>query len=138
MLKKKNEGSKKKTLQNSSGDSYQPPQVSNNASNRQPKVQHPQPADEKMRGDKTESEIPDQIYQSVAVNVVLDELKLDEDQRDDIMVSWENARLTGTLDEYVNSDPFIGLKAICDKLLKADGMLVDEEIAEAKDGDFVP
>ena len=54
------------------------------------------------------------------------------------MVSWENARLTGTLDEYVNSDPFIGLKAICDKLLKTDGMLVDEEIAEAKDGDFVP
>jgi hypothetical protein len=43
----------------SSGDSYQPPQASNNASNQQPKVQHPQPADEKMRGDETESEIPD-------------------------------------------------------------------------------
>ena len=65
-------------------------------------------------------------------------MKLDEEQRDEIIESWENARQTGTLDEYVNSDPYVGLKAICDKLLKTDGMLVDEVIADAKDADFVP
>ena len=39
MLGKKNEGSKKKMKLDSSGDSYQPPKASNNAPNRQPKVE---------------------------------------------------------------------------------------------------
>ncbi len=62
-------------------------------------MQHPQPADEKMQSDKTKSEISDMMYQSIAVNFFLDKIKLEEDQRNDIMVSLGNSRLTGTLDE---------------------------------------
>ncbi len=65
-------------------------------------------------------------------------MKLDENQRTKIVVSFENFRLKGTLDEYVNSNPLVGLKEICDKRLKADDIVVDEVITEAKHGDFVP
>ena len=107
MLQKKNEGSKKKMKLDSSGDSYQPPQVSNNARNQQPKVQHPQPADEKMQSSDTETENQDSIYLAAPVDLIIKEMQLEEDERDEILVSWENARQTGHLDEYVNSEPMV-------------------------------
>ncbi len=32
-------------------------------------------------------------------------MELKENERDEILVSWENARQAGHLDEYVNSEP---------------------------------
>jgi hypothetical protein len=58
----------------SSGDSYQPPKASNNAPNQQPKVQHPQPADEKMQSSDTETENQDSIYLAAPVDLIIKEM----------------------------------------------------------------
>ena len=107
MLQKKNEGAKKKTKLDSSGDSYQPPQAPSNASKQQPKVEPAKLGDDKMQSSDTETENQDSIYLAAPVDLIIKEMQLEEDERDEILVSWENARHTGHLDEYVNSEPMV-------------------------------
>jgi hypothetical protein len=64
-------------------------------------------------------------------------MELEEDVRDYILASWENARQTGQLDEDLNSEPKALFKAICNKLFKADGILVDEVMTDDIDADYV-
>ncbi len=57
-----------------------------------------------MQSSDTETKNTDLIYFAAPVDLILKEMELEEDERDDILISWENARQTGQLDEYVNSE----------------------------------
>ncbi len=58
-----------------------------------------------MRGSDTETVNPESIYSAAPVDLIIKKLELEENEHDDILVSWENARQTGKLDEYLNSEP---------------------------------
>ena len=107
MLQKKNEGTKKKTKKDSQEEAYIPSQAPGNANKQQPKVEPPKAGDDKMQSNDTETENQDSIYLAAPVDLIIKEMQLEEDERDEILVSWENARQTGHLDEYVNSEPMV-------------------------------
>ncbi len=51
-----------------------------------------------MQSSDTETENPDSIYFAAPVDLVIKEMELEENERDKILVSWENASQTGHLD----------------------------------------
>ncbi len=105
MLQSKNESFKTKVKQKSEEEVYQPPRGPKIAPKRQPKQEPPQQGDDKLRSSDSETENPDSIYFAALVDLILKEIELEENEREDILISWENARQTGQLDEYVNSEP---------------------------------
>ena len=58
-----------------------------------------------MQSSDTETENPDSIYFAAPVDLIIKEIELEKNERDEILVFGENPRQTGHLDEYVNSEP---------------------------------
>ncbi len=48
-----------------------------------------------MQSSDTETENQDSIYLAAPKDLIIKEMKLEENERDEILVSWENARQTG-------------------------------------------
>ncbi len=94
-------------MRKSEEEEYQPPQAPSNANKQQPKVEPPKPGDDKMQSSDTETENQDSVYLAAPIDLIIKEMELEENERDEILVSWVNARQTGHLDEYVNSEPMV-------------------------------